>query len=378
VVSLVVAVIVGTLLTVADLGINVGAAEPFGFETAQLGPVQRALALVIMRIVPSALALFLISIVVGILIVPPVAAISFPVVGQATRRLEDLAKATAALRAGDLDARSPVTGEDEIARLQADFNEMAADLQRSQEQLRTERDAVARLLDERRELIVAVSHELRTPLATVRGYLDSALAHWEDAPPPTLRHDVEIMTGEAERLHRLIDDLFTLSRAEIGRLPLAIEPTEVGPILRRVAEATAPLAWERGRVEVLAQVAGDLPRGLVDPVRLEQALRHLVTNAVRHTPPGGVVLLTADAGEREVIVRVKDTGDGIAAEDLPHIWDRFFRGDRGVEAADHPGREGAGLGLALVKELTEAMGGSVVVESRPGEGSTFSLHLPAP
>lgn len=377
VVSLIVAVIAGALLTAADAGGNFPDADLLGFTTMELAAPQRAIALVIVRFVPSALALFVVSLLVGIVIVPPVAAISFPVLGHATRRLEDLSRATAALRAGDLDARSPVAGEDEIARLQADFNAMAADLQRAQEQLRAERDAVAALLDNRRELVAAVSHELRTPLATVRGYLDSALAHWQNEPPPTLRHDLEIMTREAERVQRLIDDLFALSRAEIDRLPMAVIPADVGPLLQRIAEATSPLAWQRGKVEVLARFPEDLPKALVDPARLEQAIRNLVTNAVRHTPPGGVVLLTVEQDGAAVIVRVKDTGAGIPAADLPFIWDRFYRGERepGQPDREHD-REGAGLGLALVKELTEAMGGAVAVESAPGEGSCFSLRLP--
>jgi signal transduction histidine kinase len=144
-----------------------------------------------------------------------------------------------------------------------------------------------------------------------------------------------------------------------------------------VAAASAPLVWERGRVEVLAQPAADLPAALVDPARLEQAIGNLVANAVRHTPPGGLVLLSAEPCDGTVVVHVRDTGEGIDPADLPHVWDRFYRGERrGVGSADG-GREGAGLGLALVKELIEAMGSSVAVTSVPGEGSCFSLRLPA-
>lgn len=378
IVSLVVAVIAATIITATDIGGNVFTEDLPELELERIGAfhLQTILYLVIRRFVPSALAIFLFSLIAGVIIVPPVAVIAFPVLGRATKRLEELAGATAELRRGDLAARSPVSGEDEIARLQTDFNAMAESLQQAQGALRAERDAVATLLDDRRALIAAVSHELRTPVATVRGYLESALTHWDGAPPPTLRHDLEIMTAETERLHRLIDDLFTLSRAEIDRLPLTIEPTAVGPLLQRVAETAAPLAWERGRVDVLAKAPDGLPPARADADRLEQAVRNLVANAVRHTPPGGVVLLTAERGQREVVIRVNDTGEGIAAADLPHIWDRFYRGTRASEAHDGQDREGAGLGLALVKELTEAMGGTIAVTSVPGEGSCFSLRLP--
>lgn len=326
------------------------------------------------QMVPVTIVFFLASLVVGTVVVPPVALLSARVLRRASRRLEDLADGTAALRSGNLAARVPVTGEDEVARLQTDFNAMAADLERSHADLSAERDAVARLLADRRELVAAVSHELRTPVATLRGYLDSALGRWNGAaaPPPGLREDLATMAAETVGLGRLIDDLFALARAELGQLPIVLRPTDAAVILCRVAAAVAPLAWERGRVEVLAETPPHLPSALVDPDRLEQALRNLVGNAVRHTPPGGVVLLAAAADRGTVLIQVKDTGEGVSAEDLAHVWERFYRADC-ARASDGGG---AGLGLALVKELTEAMGGSVAAESAPGAGSCFALRLP--
>jgi two-component system sensor histidine kinase BaeS len=130
------------------------------------------------------------------------------------------------------------------------------------------------------------------------------------------------------------------------------------------------VAWERGRVEVLATPPTPPLRVLADSGRLEQVVGNLVANAVRHTPPGGLVVLSAAAAGDAVSIEVKDTGEGIAAEDLPHIWERFYRG-AGAPAG------GAGLGLALVKELSEAMGGAVDVESTPDQGSVFVVRLPA-
>lgn len=376
--SMTLAVVAGALLTAADFR----GALPFSDDPQHLlpdaGRLETIIGLVTLRYVPSAIALFLVSLAVGLIIVPPGALIAYPVLQRATRRLEDLAAAAVALRAGDLRARTPVAGDDEIARLQVDFNAMAADLERAQDELRAERDAVSRLLGERRELIATVSHELRTPVATLRGYLESALAHWESSSPPTLRHDLGAMTGEMERLHRLIDDLFTLSRAEVGHLPISVQPTDVAALVDRCATAAALLAWERGRVKVLAQVPGSVTRALADPARLEQVVRNLVANAVRHTPPGGLVLLTVEHEDDKVVIRVQDTGAGIAPTDLPCIWDRFFRSvdARDEDSAREQARDGAGLGLALVKELTEAMNGMVEVESVLGEGSCFTLRLP--
>jgi signal transduction histidine kinase len=348
------------------------AADDSGFAPADAGGAA-LLARLVVFFLPAATALLVVGAAASAVLLPLFALISFPVLRRATRRLEELATATGVLRAGDLAARVPVAGEDEVARLQADFNAMADDLERAMRDLQAERDTVARLLQARRELVAAVSHELRTPVATLRGYLDSALDHWDAAPPATLRADLAVMAQETERLGRLIDDLFTLARAEVGALPLAVRPTDVGELLRRGAAAVAPLAWERARVEVLAEAPADLPPALADPDRLEQVIRNLTTNAVRHTPPGGLALLTAAAEDGAIVVQVKDTGEGIAPEDLPRVFERFYRAD----AARDRDRGGAGLGLALAKELTEAMGGSVAVASVVGEGSVFTLRLPA-
>jgi len=182
------------------------------------------------------------------------------------------------------------------------------------------------------------------------------------------------MEQETIRLQALIDDLFTLSRAEVRKLELRCQPVDAGAVARRVAETMAPLAWQSGRVEVVTEAACDAPLIFVDPCRLEQALHNLAHNGVRHTPPGGIValLVQVDEAEGAVLVQVKDTGEGIAAADLPRIWERFYRAEN---SRAHP-ESGSGLGLAIVKELTEAMGGTVAVESAPGEGSSFTLRFP--
>lgn len=248
VVSLTLAVVIGTLLATATAAALIGTAIadprpdylPPAAAMADAGPLAVALTWLTIGFLPAVIGPFVLSLVVGFVLIPPVALISARVLRRTTARLEDLADATAALRTGDLTARVPVGGEDEVARLQTDFNAMAAHLERSLADLGAERDAVARLLADRRELVAAVSHELRTPVATLRGYLDSALGRWDGAPPPTLRADLGVMATETERLARLIDDLFALSRAEVGRLSIAPRPTDVGALLRRTAEAAAP------------------------------------------------------------------------------------------------------------------------------------------
>jgi signal transduction histidine kinase len=317
---------------------------------------------------PASGVMLVLALIALAVVLPPSAIFSFLFARQTTRRLVKLAAAATALRSGDYGARVAVTGEDEVAQLQSDFNAMADKLEGTLRDLQSERDRVAQLLQSRRELIASVSHELRTPVATVRALLDSALERRTDAPP-ALQHDLQVMQGEVTRLQTLIDDLSTLSRAETGMLALDCKPMDVSPVVQRIVQAIAPLAWQSGRVQVSADVQNNLI-ACIDVERLEQVLANLLRNGVRHTPPGGIVAAVAFAEVNSIVIQVRDTGHGIAPDDLPHIWERFYRGQK------NESRDGVGLGLAIVKELTEAMGGAVTVESAPGQGSCFTLRLP--
>lgn len=327
----------------------------------------------IITVIPLLFFLSVLSVLGIIIVLPPSALFSFIFARGMTRRLQTLTTATNTLRAGDYTVRIPVSGEDEVAQLQANFNAMAVDLERALHEVQTERDTVAQLLAARRELIASVSHELRTPVATLGSYLESTISHWNGTPPATLREDLEVMERETMHLQALINDLFTLARTEIGKLDLCSEPVNVGALVQRIVAAQAPLAWQRGRVEVVADTSPDPQLALADPDRLEQVVRNLLHNAIRHTPPGGIVALKVgtdpdDAGM--VRLQVNDTGEGIADEDIPHIWERFYRGQKARSEG------GTGLGLALVKELTEAMNGTVVVRSTLEQGSHFTICLP--
>lgn len=200
-------------------------------------------------------------------------------------------------------------GADRTATVQVGFNDMAAELETTLQALQRERNTMLRLLETRRELFAEVSHELRTPAATLRGYLNSALTSWDTEPPATLHHDLEIMSHETDRLKRLIDDLFLLARAEVGKLALTIAETDVGALASLVVQTVAPLAWERGRVRVAADIADNLPKALADGARLEQILQNLLHNAIRHTPPGGIVVVhaAADPSTQTLRFEVRDT-----------------------------------------------------------------------
>ncbi len=323
-------------------------------------------------VVSTTLGLLVLSAIALLAIVPPSILFSYLVMQRTTQRVQTLAAATSTLREGDYSIRISVVGEDEVAQLQADFNAMASDLERSVHELQEERDRVATLLQARRELIASVSHELRTPVATLRTYLETTLMHWDEKSTPITQRELQVMEDEVINLQLLIDDLFSLARSEVGKLDLRYELTDVGQLVREIIEKGSSLAWQSSRIEMVADTPSEIVYILIDPKRLEQVLRNLLHNAVRHTAPGGIVAVDVKVEPEKVLILVKDTGEGISPKDLPHIWERFYQTERSQTRMDG----GAGLGLALVKEWIEEMGGTVSVESTVDEGSCFSLHLP--
>jgi signal transduction histidine kinase len=286
-----------------------------------------------------------------------------------TRRLERLTTAAGSIAAGDLAARIPIDSTDEIGRLSENFNTMAEQLAERERALAAAAARSEELLRANQRLVADVSHELRNPLATLRGYLE-ALEQDHGAKLPA--HDMHVIRSEIQRLTGMVDELFTLARAEARKLPLEFKVVDAGALIERLVGTLAPLAQREREITLLSRTPPDPPHVAADPMRLEQVLRNLVQNALRYTPPGGIIVLEAEpAAGGMVRISVADTGVGIAAEDLGQIFDRFYRGDS--SRARETG--GAGLGLALVQELVRAMGGDVGVESTPGRGSRFMITL---
>lgn len=287
-----------------------------------------------------------------------------------TRGIERLAFATADIAAGTRGRRVEVDTDDEIGRLSADFNTMAERLSERERALENAAAQAEALLRANRQLVADVSHELRTPLATLRGYIEALEQEYGDRLPP---HDLDVIQREIGRLTRLIDELFTLVRAEAQQLPLEMDLVDARALAYRMVETFAPLARRERQIEIVAALPDRLPPVMADRGRLEQVLINLVQNALRYTPNGGIVAFEGSSGDGMVTLVVADTGVGISSEELPHIFERFYRGDSSRTRETG----GAGLGLALVKELIEAMGGTVSVESVPGRGSRFCVSLRA-
>ena len=305
----------------------------------------------------------------SVIMLPLAGGIGYWLARRVTRRLERLAAATSALAAGDLDRQVEVGSEDEIGRLSADFNTMARQLAEREHKLSEAAVRAEALLQANRRLVANVSHELRTPLTTLRGYIETLDQEHGDKLPA---HDLAVIEGEVQRLTALIEDLFTLARAEARQLPMSIERVDAGARVRQLVETLRPLARRERQIELVSSLPADLPAVLADPRRLEQILLNLAHNALRYTPPGGIIAFEGAADDRSVMITVADTGVGIPAEEQALVFERFYRGDSSRTRETG----GAGLGLALVRELVEAMGGSVAAESTPGRGSRFQVRLP--
>ncbi len=269
------------------------------------------------------------------------------------RRLDGLAAASAAIAGGDLGARAPAAGKDEVAAVARSFNEMAEQLEDAR---RRERD-----------FLMSVSHDLRTPLTTIRGYAEGLA---DDAiPADDLPRVGGVLHAQADRLSRLVDDLVQLSRLEARQFTLRPEPVDLAAHLKEVAEAMRARAdAARVRLDLALTAVGVVE---VDADRVAQVAGNLLENALRYTPESGTVTLSLTAGRDEVAFTVADTGPGIDEADLPHVFERLYVAQR--YRAVRP--EGSGLGLTIVRELVAAMGGRLAVTSRPGAGTAVTVTL---
>jgi len=265
------------------------------------------------------------------------------------RPIGDLVEAAERVERGDYSTRLRARGPREVRKLANAFNAMSARLETSE--------------GERRRLLADVTHELRTPLTVIQGNIEALI----DGVHPADESHFHAILDETKVLSRLIDDLRTISVAEAGALTLHREPTDVAELARDVAAAFDTTANAQG--VALTVDAPPATSGDVDPIRVREVLTNIVANALRYTPHGGSVRIGVSATEREVTVVVADTGPGIAADVLPHVFERFTR------SSDSPG---AGLGLAIAKSLVAAHGGTIEAKSAPGQGTEIRFTLPNP
>lgn len=266
-----------------------------------------------------------------------------------TRILRETERATYRISKGDFAYRIEVTSDDEVGQLTRTINQMAQELQQ--------------LSQARAQFLSKVSHELRTPLTIIKGFCVTLL---RESPPPDQQRSLQVIDRQTDYLTRLVTDLLELSRSQAGSLQLQIQSVDVVDLAQEVVESLKPRAGEQN-INLLMAKGTESAMAEVDVERIRQVMYNLLDNALKHTDPGGKVTLSIHTDDTRITIQVKDNGRGIPSEKLPYVFDSFFQ----VE----PQAPGVGLGLAVVKELVEAHGGTISVESEAGKGSTFTVSL---
>ena len=278
--------------------------------------------------------------------------VSYFLSGNITRPLRQLSQAAEKIRQGHLKQEVPVETQDEVGQLAAVFNQMSAELAANE--------------SNRQEFLANIAHELKTPLAVLQGHLESMLDGVEEPEPEKLFS----MQEEVMRLTRLVGDLRDLSLAQVHQLELHFQPVDLGEKAERAAELLEPLLEEK-RLHFVKNMAPSLPVRQLDPDRVNQILYNLITNAIRYTHPGTAILLQTEPAGKRVRLTIADEGPGIAPEDLDHIFEQFYRGDKSRNRASG----GSGIGLSLAKSFVEAQGGTITARNRKEGGAEFVVEL---
>jgi signal transduction histidine kinase len=269
-----------------------------------------------------------------------------------THPLRDLTAAIRAMAKGDLKQHVQVTSRDELGELATAFNQMSADLDR--------------LNLARRQMTANIAHDLRSPLTVIGGYVESM----RDGVLKPTPERLDTIHAEVMHLQRLVEDLRTLSQADAGELRLNREPLAPLTLLERMAKSYTQLAAQK-KVALEVQAQPNLPEIRLDPDRMAQVFGNLISNSLRYTPEGGQILLTAGQEKEALAFCVQDNGQGISAEALPYIFDRFYRADPARSQSSE-----SGLGLAIARSIVEAHGGSISAESEEGKGTKIRMVFP--
>jgi signal transduction histidine kinase len=282
------------------------------------------------------------------------------------RRLQELQDAAKAIGEGEVGVRAPESGGDEVTALSRAFNEMAGQLENRTEALETADRT-------RRQLLADVSHELTTPLAAILGYVETLRMADLELDESTRARYLRIVNDEADRLEHIVGDLLDLARLEGGGGSLRMEAVSIAHLLERVRHRHAPLVADR---HISLTTEQDPIVGVLkgDQNRLEQALQNLVANAIRHTPDGGAVTVTARVEGANLALRVDDTGPGIPPDQLVRVFDRFYKVDESRTGTKTP--SGSGLGLSIVQTIVNRHGGTVSAANLRGGGARFEIVLP--
>jgi signal transduction histidine kinase len=280
-----------------------------------------------------------------------------------TMRINLLKEAAQKLAQGDLQTRVPVGGRDEVSALAATFNQMAQQLQAADEKQRE-------LENLRNDLIAWVGHDLQTPLASMRAILE-ALSDGVVEDPEMVKRYLLTAQRDVMSLSALIDDLFQMSQLDAGGFPLDRADASLSDLISDTLESFSHLALQH-EIKLEGQVNSNVDPVFMDTQAIGRVFNNLISNALRHTPSRGEIKVNARQTSSGVEVTVSDTGEGIRPQDIPHIFERFYRGEK----SRNRGTGGAGLGLAIARGIIRAHGGDIQVESKLGQGTQFTFHIP--
>ena len=270
-----------------------------------------------------------------------------------TRPIRELTAATQIVSEGNLAHQVPVRSRDELGQLATSFNHMSADLVRS--------------LNLRRQMTADIAHELRTPISIILGHTEAV----HDGVLPASKETFEIIREEAERLEHLVDDLRTLSMADAGELKLVVRPYPPEKLIHD-ARTTYSHQAKQKKITISTKAASDLPEIEIDPHRMKEVFGNIIDNALRYTPQGGRITLSANVVGNTIEMRVQDSGPGVATEELDKIFERFYR----TETSRSRDEGGSGLGFAIAKSIVERHNGRIWAESTPGSGLAVIIRIP--
>jgi signal transduction histidine kinase len=281
------------------------------------------------------------------------------IAGSVARPLQRISQAARQIAQGDYQQRVPASGPREVRALATSFNEMVG--------------RVAATQQVQRDFLANVSHDLRTPLTSIQGF-SQAIAEGVTSDPESAQRAAQIIHDEAARLHRMVESLLDLARIEAGEMNMLRSAITPSDLLHGIGESLSVKMQDKG-LRFEQDIPPDLPRIAGDGDRLAQVFTNLLDNAVKHTPAGGTITLGAHTAQNGIAVTVQDTGEGIPADDLPRIFERFYQVDK---SRRNDQRSGMGLGLTIVRQIIEAHGGTIQVASQVGQGSLFTVWLPLP
>ena len=287
------------------------------------------------------------------------------IMGWLSRRIRQLSAGVDAFAAGDLARRVPATSRDELGNLGRRFNEMGVRLQASMEELQQKERF-------QRRLIANISHDLRTPMTSLRGYIDTLLMKRDQLPAQERNRYLDIISANLDHLDKLIDQLLDLSRLDAGQAKFQPEDFPLPELVDEALSRCAVAARERD-VTLRVDLAAELPLVHADPLQTAQVLQNLIDNGIKFNVPGGEVVVRMDWAGDEIAVSISDNGAGITSEDLPHVFERFFTGDRSRTRKGNS----SGLGLAISQKILAGHGTELTVQSESGAGAIFGFRLPA-